>query len=133
MPFLASGNYTKEEKVDTAQTVLVIWFLIKNPWIVFLTFRVNATNVRIDQDEERERKRRLEIQDAIRRRNERLYFTSLQDASEPPENHTSTIGPIKRTRSLDRIIYVKEIGSQKSPINEFILKPLQERRYSTFM
>ena len=45
--------------------------LVKSPMIVFLTNRVNASNARIDQETERERKRQLEIQAAIKKRDER--------------------------------------------------------------
>ena len=46
--------------------------LVKSPFIVFLTVRVNATNARIDQEAERERKRQIEIQEAKQKRNERI-------------------------------------------------------------
>ena len=61
-----------EDQMRLAMTLLLTVFLIKSPFITFLTFRVNETNGRIDQDEERERKRQLEIQDAKQRRNERI-------------------------------------------------------------
>ena len=46
--------------------------LFKSPFIVFLTFRVDATTARIDQEADRERRRQLEIQEAKERRNRRI-------------------------------------------------------------
>ena len=57
---------------------LVLWIgilsfnLVKSPFIIFLTFRVDVSNARIDQEEDRERRRNLEIQDAIEKRNKRI-------------------------------------------------------------
>ena len=64
------------ENPDQLIQVLMISILSltlpKTPAMVFLTLHVNATNARIDQDAERERKRQLEIQDTKWRRNQRI-------------------------------------------------------------
>ena len=51
--------------------------------MVFLTFHVDASNARIDQEEERERNRQLEIQEAIQKRNERRDRNKVDDPSIP--------------------------------------------------
>ena len=63
---------------------LLVFNLVKSPFNVFLTIRVNASNARIDQDEERERKRQLEIQEAKQRRDERI---ARQLAMQEEGNH----------------------------------------------
>ena len=60
--------------------VTSIW---KNPLIATLTFRVNEENRRRNADEERERKRDLEIQDALMRKQERT--SAIQISMSEPE------------------------------------------------
>ena len=61
-----------EDRIRQVMIIHLSIFLFKSPFITFLTYRVNDTNARIDQDEERERKRQIEIQEAKQRRNERI-------------------------------------------------------------
>ena len=46
----------------------LVAFCIKSPAIILWTFRVNSVNARIDHEEDRERRRNIEIQDARKRR-----------------------------------------------------------------
>ena len=123
IPFMASDNYTKVEKLDISQTVLFMIFMVKSPWIIFWTFRVNSTNARVDQDKERERLRQLEIQDATKRRNERIAY-ALSKLDHPAEIQVQNNAPVRRTSSLARIIYVKEYCPQKCEPCEIVLQPL---------
>ena len=54
--------------------VTSIW---KNPLIATFTFRVNEENRKRNADEERERKRQWEIQDAVKRKQERIAMREL--------------------------------------------------------
>ena len=72
LPVVSNLEVSTQEKMILGVTLNLVCFCIKSPVIVFLTFRVNAENMRVNQDEERERKRQLEIQDAMRRRNARM-------------------------------------------------------------
>ena len=65
-------NENPEQFTKVGMICILFISLPKSPAMVFLTMHVNTTNARIDQDAERERKRQLEIQDAKRRRNERI-------------------------------------------------------------
>ena len=56
--------------------VLVV-LLIKSPVSVFLTVRVNETNARIDKAKNREQRRRLEIEDALKKRDQRRGLQSM--------------------------------------------------------
>ena len=51
--------------------------LIKSPVSVFLTVQVNETNARTDKDKDREQRRRLEIEDALKKRDQRRGLQSM--------------------------------------------------------
>ena len=58
------------------------FFLVKSPFIVYLTFHVDATNIRIDQEADREIRRQEEIQEAIERRKERDTRKRLREGNQ---------------------------------------------------
>ena len=128
MPIMALESLTNREKIDIALIGQYVLLLIKNPWLVFLTVRVNEVNARVDQNEERERKRQLEIKDAIKRRNERLANHSIID--EQQEDNFQNNIPVK-TSSVTKLIYVKEYCPHKSEPSEVILQPLDLMKHSS--
>ena len=70
--FIAFGSQGSQQFIENAMFIILVIYVPKTPAMVFFTLRVNATNARIDQEAERERKRQLEIQDAKQRRNKRI-------------------------------------------------------------
>ena len=56
--------------------ILVI-FLIKSPVSVFWTVRVNETNARIDKAKNREQRRRVEVEEALKKRDQRRKLSSM--------------------------------------------------------
>ena len=61
----------------------MLFFLFKSPIVIYLANIVTASNIVSDENEERERKRNIEIQDAIKRRNDRLARQlAMQDEGE---------------------------------------------------
>ena len=56
------------QSLNTITFGTLIAFCIKSPAITLWTFRVNTVNARIDHEEDRERRRNIEIQDARKRR-----------------------------------------------------------------
>ena len=79
--------------MTTGTIGLLVALLIKSPVSVFWTVRVNETNARIDKDKERESRRKLEVEEALKKRNERRKLSSmvqiqplqLQDLEENPD------------------------------------------------
>ena len=67
-PFVITSG--KESKILGA--FILTFSLIKTPIMILLTFRVNAATARVDLDEERERKRQVEIDEARQKQAERL-------------------------------------------------------------
>ena len=75
--------------------------LIKSPVSVFWTVKVNETNACIDKDKDRERRRQLEVQEALEKREQRswrrlqsmvqmqpLQLQDLEENQGPDENQT---------------------------------------------
>ena len=86
------GVQTKEPLAIATIGILVM-LLIKSPVSFFWTVRVNETNARIDKDKDREQRRHLEVEEALKKRNERRKLSSmvqiqplqLQDLVENPD------------------------------------------------
>ena len=73
------------EHLTTGTMGLLVALLIKSPVSVFWTVRVNETNARIDKDKERESRRKLEVEEALKKREQRmvqLQPLELQDLEE---------------------------------------------------
>ena len=73
------------EHLTTGTMGLLVALLIKSPVSVFWTVRVNETNARIDKDKERESRRKLEVEEASKKREQRmvqLQPLELQDLEE---------------------------------------------------
>ena len=73
------------EHLTTGTIGLLVALLIKSPVSVFWTVRVNETNARIDKDKERESRRKLEVEEALKKREQRmvqLQPLELQDLEE---------------------------------------------------
>ena len=73
------------EHLTTGTIGLLVALLIKSPVSVFWTVRVNETNARIDKDKERESRRNLEVEEALKKREQRmvqLQPLELQDLEE---------------------------------------------------
>ena len=73
------------EHLTTGTIGLLVALLIKSPVSVFWTVRVNETNARIDKDKERESRRKLEVEEASKKREQRmvqLQPLELQDLEE---------------------------------------------------
>ena len=73
------------EHLTTGTMGLLVALLIKSPVGVFWTVRVNETNARIDKDKERESRRKLEVEEASKKREQRmvqLQPLELQDLEE---------------------------------------------------
>ena len=71
--------------MTTGTIGLLVALLIKSPVSVFWTVRVNETNARIDKDKERESRRKLEVEEALKKREQRmvqLQPLELQDLEE---------------------------------------------------
>ena len=88
VPALVLSDYSHQQKLCIGLTVgLFSLFsnIIKSPTIVFLTFRVNTENRRVDLDAEREQNRQLEIQDALSRRHSSRVASGTVRANEHPE------------------------------------------------
>ena len=62
------GVQTKEPLAIATIGILVM-LLIKSPVSFFWTVRVNETNARIDKDKDREQRRQLEVEEALKKRN----------------------------------------------------------------
>ena len=56
---------------------VLVMLLIKSPVSVFWTVRVNESNARIDKDKDTERRRQLEIQEALKKREQRRKLQSM--------------------------------------------------------
>ena len=81
---LTIGSHSGESLTSATIGVLVM-SLIKTPVSVFWTVRVNETNARIDKDKERESRRKLEVEEALKKREQRmvqLQPLELQDLEE---------------------------------------------------
>ena len=86
------GFQTREILISGTIGILVI-LLIKSPVSVFWTVRVNETNARIDKDKDREQRRRIEVEEALKKRDQRRKLSSmvqiqplqLQDLEANPE------------------------------------------------
>ena len=86
------GVQTKEPLAIATIGILAM-LLIKSPVSFFWTVRVNETNARIDKDKDREQRRQLEVEEALKKRNERRKLSSmvqiqplqLQDLEENPD------------------------------------------------
>ena len=72
IPLGIFGNLNEVDKINYGIAIAMVSWIIISPTIIFLTFRVNKQNSRVDQDVERERKRQVEIQDAKQKRAERF-------------------------------------------------------------
>ena len=70
------GFQTREILTCGTIGILVI-FLIKSPVSVFWTVRVNETNARIDKAKNREQRRRIEIEEALKKRDQRRKLSSM--------------------------------------------------------
>ena len=73
------------EHLTTGTMGLLVALLIKSPVSVFWTVRVNETNARIDKDKEKESRRKLEVEEALKKREQRmvqLQPLELQDLEE---------------------------------------------------
>ena len=70
------GVLTKQGGLITGTFAAVIVLLMKSPLIIFWTFRVNATNARIDQGQLREQRRQLDMEEALKKREERRKKSS---------------------------------------------------------
>ena len=73
------------EHLTTGTMGLLVALLIKSPVSVFWTVRVNETNARIDKDKERKSRRKLEVEEALKKREQRmvqLQPLELQDLEE---------------------------------------------------
>ena len=89
---LLVGFQTREILISGTIGILVI-LLIKSPVSVFWTVRVNETNARIDKDKDREQRRRIEVEEALKKRDQRRKLSSmvqiqplqLQDLEANPE------------------------------------------------
>ena len=85
VPLLILSDYSHQQKLFIGLTVGLFSNIIKSPTIVFLTFRVNTENRRVDLDAEREQNRQLEIQDALSRRHSSRVASGTVRANEHPE------------------------------------------------
>ena len=85
VPLLILSDYSHQQKLCIGLTVGLFSNIIKSPTIVFLTFRVNTENRRVDLDAEREQNRQLEIQDALNRRHSFGVASATVRANEHPE------------------------------------------------
>ena len=85
VPLLILSDYSHQQKLFIGLTVGLFSNIIKGPTIVFLTFRVNTENRRVDLDAEREQNRQLEIQDALSRRHSSRLASGTVRANEHPE------------------------------------------------
>ena len=65
------------EHLTTGTIGLLVALLIKSPVSVFWTVQVNETNARIDKDKDRERRRQLEVQEALKKREQRRRLQSM--------------------------------------------------------
>ena len=65
------------EHLYSATVGVLVMLLIKSPVSVFWTVRVNETNARIDKDKDRERRRQLEVQEALKKREQRRSLQSM--------------------------------------------------------
>ena len=65
------------ERLASANMGVLVWLFIKSPVGVFWTVRVNETNARIDKDKDRERRRQLEVQEALKKREQRRRLQSM--------------------------------------------------------
>ena len=65
------------EGLYSATFGVLVMLLFKSPVSVFWTVRVNETNARIDKDKERERRRQLEVQEALKKREQRRRLQSM--------------------------------------------------------
>ena len=70
------GFQTREILTCGTIGILVI-FLIKSPVSVFWTVRVNETNARIDKAKNREQRRRVEVEEALKKRDQRRKLSSM--------------------------------------------------------
>ena len=73
---LTIGSHSGESLTSATIGVLVM-SLIKTPVSVFWTVRVNEVNARIDKDKDREQRRQLEVQEALKNREQRRRLQSM--------------------------------------------------------
>ena len=65
------------EGLHSATIGVLVMLLIKSPVSVFWTVRVNESNARIDKDKDTERRRQLEVQEALKKREQRRKLQSM--------------------------------------------------------
>ena len=73
---LTIGSHSGESLTSATIGVLVM-SLTKTPVSVFWTVRVNEVNARIDKDKDREQRRQLEVQEALKNREQRRRLQSM--------------------------------------------------------
>ena len=93
--FVGPMVITSGEEFKILSKSYLFIFLVKTPLMILLTFRVNAATARVDQDEERERLRQVEVAEAQQKRIDRLTRNI---------NHQVTNSEI-----LPRVIQVAEV------------------------
>ena len=54
--------------------VILYFQVLRNPLTSVFSFRVNELNKQVDKNEDRENRRNLEIEDAMKRRHERVSY-----------------------------------------------------------
>ena len=86
IPLTVSSGYSLQNKMNIGVTVSLLNLILKSPVIVFLTFRVNTENMRVNRDDVRERNRQLEIQEALERKEERRRIINSKRASDAPDS-----------------------------------------------